>query len=129
MEKQASGNRLGKRNKDLLILIDNTENWEQYVNEKTATIVKSLKKTKSMLETSNLLDMKYITVRDYLLRAAKQIGDKKLDPSRIEKSQLANELFDLMNLPTWKVGLTDKEIVLAEKFKELKNFYLVKEEL
>lgn len=124
-----SGNQLGSKAKMLFELMNNISDWELYVNEKTAEIVKKLYETRSMTITGNYFNMKYITVRSHILKAIERISSKRVDFNRNGQSPLAQKLFILMDSPDWKVKLTEHEIMLAEKFKESRNFYAVARDL
>ena len=129
MKKQQSGKQFGGKIKELFKLIETTPEWEKYVAEKTATIVKLLYEKKSMNDTLEILDMKYTTARAHITRAVDRIKEKKLDYLRDGQSELAQRLLNLMEQPDWDKNLTDHEKLLATKFKEKKNFYDVGREL
>lgn len=113
----------GKKTRDLLNLIEVTPDWEQYVTDKTAEVVKKVHGNQSMKETIDELDMKYTTVRSHLLKAYDRISEKRTDFRRGGKSDLATELFELMNVEDWETFVTPYEAELAKQYKEVKNFY------
>lgn len=116
--------KFGGKIEELFDLINEVEDWEQYVTEKTANVVKYLYKCQSMLETEQHFDMKYTTVRAHLLRAISRISERRTDFKREAKSDQALELFEIIdNTPNWKDFVTDNEAMLAEKFREVKSFY------
>lgn len=126
----------GEKTLELFALMEGTENWPQYVTKKTAEIITVLKETQSMLETQQFFanengeEMKYTTVRSHILKAIDRIGNKKTDFRRGGKSELAQELFDLMdNTPDWEDYVTNYESELAKKFKKVRNFYELGREL
>lgn len=114
----------GKKTRDLLKLVETTPDWEQYVTDKTAEVVKKLHDNQSMQDTMTELDMKYTTVRSHILRAHERISEKRTDFRRGGKSDLAQELFDLMDsIDGWEQYVTPYEAQLAKQFKDVKNFY------
>jgi DNA-binding CsgD family transcriptional regulator len=121
---QEINKQFGKKTRDLLNLIDTTPDWEQYVTDKTAEVVKMIHVNQSMQDTMDELDMKYTTVRSHLLRAFDRISEKRTDFRRGGKSDLAQELFDLMdNVDNWEAYVTNYEAQLAQQFRDVKNFY------
>jgi DNA-binding NarL/FixJ family response regulator len=118
-----TGKQFGPKIQELFHLMDTIKDWEQYVPLESIRVVKKLYELKNMTDTSEELDMKYVTVREHCLRAARRIKEKKLDYLRDGRSQLAQRLFDLMDREGWQTGLTEYEIALAEKFREVKSFY------
>jgi DNA-binding CsgD family transcriptional regulator len=124
-----TGEQFGKKIKNLFELINQEKNWEQYVSEKTALIVKTLYKNMNMTETLEELEIKYPTARAHILRALDRIENHKLDYLHKGQSEQAQKLFKLMNSEDWETVLTDNEVLLAKNFKELKNFYEVSRKL
>ena len=122
-KRKLTGNQLGSKVKKLFILIENIDNWEKYVAPSTVKVVKTVYELKNMTEALEKLDMKYTTARAHLMRALERIDKKKLDHLRNGLSSKALELFSLMNTDNWKDGLTDREIEMAETFRETKSFY------
>lgn len=125
VKRTLTGKQFGGKVKELFQLVESTPDWEQYVSEQTATVVKTLYKNKNMTETLEELDMKYTTVRAHLLRAIERIETQKKNYLREGQSEQAQQLLTLMDKPDWKVGLTENEINLAETFKKVRNFYEV----
>lgn len=114
----------GKKTRDLLNLIEKTPDWEQYVTDKTAEVVKKISDNQSMQGTMDEMNMKYTTVRSHLLRAYDRISEKRTDFRRGGKSDLAQELFDLMdNVSEWEIYVTPYEAELAKQFRDVRNFY------
>lgn len=135
-EKKATNKQFGEKTLELFDLMDSTPGWEQYVTKKTADIVKFVKESQSMKETQikfakeNEKEMKYTTVRSHILKAIDRIKNKRTDFTRQGKSDLAQELFELMDRTTeWESSVTNYEAELAKKFKEVKNFYELGREL
>lgn len=126
---KAVNKQFGEKTLELFDLMESTENWEQYVTKKTAEIVQSVKDTQSMQETMENFDMKYTTVRSHILKAIDRIKNERTDFSRQGKSDLAQELFKLMEIPNWESTVTHYESELAKKYKEVKNFYKLGKEL
>lgn len=118
-----TGNQFGSKIKELFTLIEKTDNWEQYVAPQTAEVVNTVHDLKNMTEALEQLNMKYTTARAHLMRALDRIENKKLDRLRDGLSRQAQKLLDLMENDEWKDGLTDREIEIAEMFRETKNFY------
>jgi DNA-binding NarL/FixJ family response regulator len=119
-------NRFGSKVNKLFNLIDETDNWERYVSNKTVRIIKTLRKNQSMKDTLRELDMKYTTARAHLVRAIKRIKNKKTKYLRKGQSKKAQQLFELMETTSnWKEPLTDREVKLANFFKRYKNFHKV----
>lgn len=127
--KQLTGKQFGGKIKELFLLIEKVPDWDKYVSEQTAVIIRTLYSNKNMNDTLEQLDMKYTTVRAHLTRAIDRIKEQRKDYLRDGRSELAQRLFALMDNPEWTKSLTDYEKVLAEKFKEKKNFYEVGREL
>ena len=128
--KQPVNKRFGEKVNELFYLMNNTPNWEKYVSEKTGQVITVLKETQSIKETEEIFEMKYITVRSHIIKAVDRIKNKKTDFRRGGKSKRAQELFSLMdNTPNWEQYVTHYEAELAKKYKEVKNFYRLGEEL
>lgn len=122
--------KFGSKIEELFELIKVEEDWETYVSPRTAEIVKSIYENQSMNKTMQEHNMKYTTVRSHLLRALDRIQEKRTDFKRNGQSDQAQELFDLMdNTPDWKEYVTDKEAELAERYREIRNFYELGREL
>ena len=120
----------GEKNLELFRLMDETPNWEQYVSEKTAAVIKYVKESQSMQATMEHFGMKYTTVRAHILKAIDRIKNKKTDFKRGGKSELAQELFRLMDeTPNWEQYVTHYEAELAKRFRKVKNFYKLGKEL
>lgn len=126
----------GEKTLELLRLMDETPNWEQYVTEKTGEIITILKETQSIKETQDFFkdengkDMPYITVRSHILKAIDRIKNKKTNFRRGGKSELAQQLFSLMDTTAnWEQYVTHYEAELAKKYREVRNFYKLGEEL
>lgn len=118
--------KFGKKMKYLFELIESNPDWEKYVQPKTAHIVKTVYQNQSMIDSEKELDMKYITIRSHLIKALKRIVDKNTDFKQGGGGEQAQELFTLMDdISEWKEYVTIHEAELAEKFKEVKNFYEV----
>lgn len=114
----------GARSKELFELMDTVENWEQYLTEDTADIVKHLRITESVVETAEHFELKYPTVHANILRAIDRIKNKRTDFKRGGKTKQARELFELMDkVENWKEFVTDYEAFLAEQYRKVKNFY------
>ena len=123
-------NQFGNKTLELFELMENTENWEQYVTEKTANIVKYVKEHQSMNQACDYFDVGYPTIRSHILKAIERIKSKNTEFRRSGQSKLARELFSLMeNTPNWEDSVTKYEAELAKKFKEVKNFYQLGKEL
>ena len=121
--KNLTGKQFGPKIQELFRLMETVKAWEQYVPLESIRVVKKLYELRNMTDTSEQLDMKYVTVREHALRAARRIKEQKLDYLRDGRSALAQRLFDLMSKDDWKIGLTEQEVMLAEKFREVKSFY------
>lgn len=123
MEKKVN-KQFGEKTREVFKLIESNPDWEKYVTDNTAEIVKYVKKSQSMQETMQEFDMKYTTVRSHILRASDRIKNKRTDFRHEGRSKLARELFNLMdNVNNWEQYVTTYEAELAKKFKEEKNFY------
>lgn len=118
-----AGNQFGSKVKELFTVIEKTNNWEQYVAPQTARVVNTVHDLKNMAEALKKLNMKYTTARAHLMRALDRIENKKRDGLRGGLSRQANILLTLMENPKWKGCLTEREIEVAEKFRDTKNFY------
>lgn len=129
IKRNLTGKQFGNKIKELFELIETTPDWDKYVSDQTAEIVKTLYANKNMNDTLDQLDVKYTTARAHLIRAIERIKEQKLDYLRAGQSKMAQRLFNLMDKPDWEKALTEQEIVLATKFKEKKNFYEVGREL
>lgn len=119
----------GEKTLELMELMDNTPDWPQYVTDKTAEIITFLKESQSMKETEDFFDMKYTTVRSHILKAIDRIKNKRTDFRQGGKSELAQELFGLMDIENWEDYVTNYEAELAKKFKLTRNFYKLGKEL
>lgn len=116
--------KFGDKILELYKLVDETPDWEKYVSKKTAEVVKFVFEKQSTDEAIEHFNMKYTTVRSHLLRALDRVGEKNTEFKRYGKSDQAQELFELMDTNSdWKDYVTDNEAFLAEKFREVKNFY------
>jgi hypothetical protein len=114
----------GEKIREVFELMENTPDWEKYVTEKTANVVKYLKESQSMIDTEKKFSMKYITVRSHVLRAGERIKSRDSEFKHEGKSKLAKELFELMDtVENWEQYVTPYEAELAKKFKEVCNFY------
>ena len=118
-----TGKQFGPKIQELFHLMETVKDWEQYVPLESIRVVKRLYELKNMTDTSEELEMKYVTVREHALRTARRIKEKKLDYLRDGRSALAQRLFDLMDRDGWERGLTENEIMLAKRFREVKSFY------
>lgn len=120
----------GAKVNELFELMETVEDWKKYVTSKTADICTYLYNCQSMNETMDHFDMKYITVRAHLMRAAERISDRRTDFKREGKSDQAQELFELMDtVEDWEEYVTEHEANMAKKFREVKNFYKLSEVL
>ena len=124
-----TGMQFGKKIHQLFALMDKTPDWEQYVSEDAEKLIKTLIEKKNMTEVMEMYDMKYVTLRENLLRASRRIEARKKNYLRNGQSELAQELFELMDRPNWEIVLTDNEVFLAKSFKSAKNFYALAREL
>lgn len=128
MEKRAINPQFGKKMRRLFELIETVEDWEQYVTEETAEIVKYVYDVQSMKVAESGLSMKAPTIRAHLLRAMDRISEKNTTFKHGGKSELAQELFALMDeVPNWEEYVTEYEAMLAKTFREVKNFYKLSE--
>ena len=119
----------GKKIIELLDIVNETENWEEYVSTQTVEIIKQLQTKNNIIELIEELDMKYTTVHAHLIRALKRITAHNLEFLRDGKSPNAQKLFELMTHKKWKDSLTNKEIEIAESFERNRNFYTCGKEL
>lgn len=123
-ERKKTNNQFGTKVNELFELIEKNPDWDKYVTNSTAAIIRTLIKTQSMQDTMNEFDMKYVTVRANILRAIERISNKDTQFKREGKSKQAQVLFDLMDsTPDWKDFVTDHEAELAEHFRDIRNFY------
>lgn len=126
VEEKKINKKFGKKILNLFQLINADPDWEKYVQPKTANVVKTVYRNQSMINSEKELDMRYITIRSHLIKAAERIKDKNLDFKQGGGGEHAQELFTLMDeTAEWKDYVTNHEAELAEKFKEVKNFYEV----
>jgi hypothetical protein len=130
MEKRPINKQFGKKIRALFELIENTENWEQYVTDETAEVVKYVYDVQSIKIAESGLNMLGVTIRAHLLRALDRITDKNTEFKHGGKSELAQELFNLMDtVPNWEKYVTEYEALLAKTFREVRNFYKLAEVL
>lgn len=123
VKRNLTGNQYGAKVKELFKLIEETDNWEQYVAPQTKEVVMNIYNKGNMTEALEEMGMKYTTARAHLMRALERITSRKLDGLRDGLSRQSIKLLDLMENESWKEPLTEREIELAEKFRETKNFY------
>lgn len=124
------GNQLGSKVQELFKLIEQTPNWEMFVSDQTEHVVKTLYKHKNMTDSLEELGMKYTTARAHLLRAIERITEHKVDFLRKGESKQAQQLFSLMDsIPCWENIVTEREAMLAKKFRKVKSFYELGREL
>jgi DNA-binding CsgD family transcriptional regulator len=127
--RKLSGKQFGSKIKRLFELIEVIPNWEDYISDTSKIIIKTLYANKNMTQTLEELNIQYPKARAHIVRAIDRIENCKVDHLRQGLSQQAQELFKLMEDPDWRLCLTSNEVLLAEKFKECKNFYQVAREL
>lgn len=124
MDEKEINKKFGKKILDLFEVIQNDPNWEKYVTEKIANVIKVVYKNQNMIDSAIELNMPYITIRSHLIQATKRIRSKNTKFREVGEHAL--ELFKLMDeTENWKDYVTNHEAELAEKFKEVKNFYEV----
>jgi len=129
MKRNLTGKQFGGKIKELFELIEKNPDWEKYVSDRTAIVINTLYKYMNMNQTLEELDMKYTTARAHLIRGLERVKEQRLDYLHDGQSEMAQRLFALMDNPEWDKTLTDHEKILAQKFKEKKNFYEVGREL
>ncbi|AEO93775.1 gp517 [Bacillus phage G] len=127
--------RFGEKTLELFDLMEKTPDWEKYVSEKTGEIITFLKETQSMKETEDFFGeggepMPYITIRSHILKAIDRIKHKKTTFRQGGRSAKSKELFRLMEItPNWEEYVTHYEAELAKKYREVKSFSKLGEEL
>lgn len=123
-EKRKKKAQFGAKVNELFELMETVEGWEKYVTTKTADICNYLYNSQSMNETMEHFDMKYITVRAHLMRAAERISNRRTDFKREGKSEQAQDLFKLMDtVENWEEYVTEHEANMAKEFRKVRNFY------
>ena len=73
--KNLTGKQFGPKIQELFRLMETVKAWEQYVPLESIRVVKKLYELRNMTDTSEQLDMKYVTVREHALRAARRIKE------------------------------------------------------
>ena len=122
--------RFGQKTLRVLELMETVPEWEKYVTDKTAEVLKYLRETQSIEQTKTHFGMEYTTVRSHILRGIDRIENKKTYYRRNGQTELAQELFELMeNTPNWEEYVTHYEAELAKNFKKVKNFYKLGKQL
>lgn len=125
-----TGSQLGGKVHELFKLIETTPDWEKFVSDQTEHVVKTLYKHKNMTDTLEELNMKYTTARAHLLRAIDRISERRVDFLRKGESKQAQQLFELMDaIPCWEQEVTEREAMLAKKFRKVRSFYEMGREL
>ena len=118
-----SGKQLGEKTRELIELVEQTLNWEEYVSEDCQVLIKTLIKNKNMTNTLEELDIKYPTARARIIRSIDRIKSKNTSFMRNARSEKAQELISLTEKNGWENNLTTYEIILVKEFKQLKNLY------
>ena len=131
MEKnQSTYNKFGKKIRELIYLVNNTEDWEQYVENNTVKLINDLLTYNNISTVMEKNDIKYNNLRSKYLNAAKRIKEKDKTRIRSGKSIKAQQLFSLMeSTPNWQDVLTEKEVIYVLSFEKYKNFYEVGRQL
>ena len=118
-----SGKQLGEKTRELIELVEQTLNWEEYVSEDCQVLIKTLIKNKNMTNTLEELDIKYPTARARIIRSIDRIKSKNTSFMRNARSEIAQELISLTEKNGWENNLTAYEVILVKEFKQLKNLY------
>ena len=118
-----SGKQLGEKTRELIELVEQTLNWEEYVSEDCQVLIKTLIKNKNMTNTLEELDIKYPTARARIIRSIDRIKSKNTSFMRNARSEKAQELISLTEKNGWENNLTAYEVTLVKEFKQLKNLY------
>lgn len=124
-----SGKQLGEKTKELISLVENNEDWKEYVSEDCQILIKTLIKNKNMTDTLEELNIKYPTARARIVRSIDRIKSKNTSFMRNGKSKQAKELISLTEQDGWEKNLTNHEIKIVKEFKRLKNLYATGREL
>ena len=130
MEMQSTYNKFGKKMKQLIKTINDTENWKDFVEPKTIELIEDLFLMQNITEIMIKHNISYNNLRAKYLIALNRITNKNSTGIRQGKSTKATKLFDLINTTNdWESVLTDREIQYVNEFKKIKNFYEVGREL
>ena len=122
--------KFGKKMKELIELVNSTENWEQYVDDDTKEKILSLQELNNISEVVKKHNTTYGCLRAKYMIALRRIREKDNTRLRNGKSNKAQELFNIIeNNPHWREKLSKTEISHIELYMKLKNYYKVANEL
>lgn len=123
---QSNFNKFGKKMKELISLVESTENWEEYVEPNTVVLINDLIAKENISSVMEEHDLSYNNLRAKYLTALDRIKNNNKERIRNGGSEKARLLFDLVDsTANWKSVLTNREIKYVESFKTHKNFYEV----
>lgn len=126
MKVQSTYNKFGKKIKELIKIVNETEDWKDYVEPDTIKLINELLEIQNMSEIIKINDISYTNLRAKYIAALDRIKAKNSTGIRKGKSYKAKKLFELVETTDgWQTALTDREILYVDTFKKYKNFYEV----
>jgi hypothetical protein len=128
METLSTYNKFGKKIKELIELVHETQDWSKYVDDKTATLINQLLTVQNLSAIADNNKLTYSTLRSKYMVAIDRIKTRNDKFTRNGKSEKAQKLLNLIKAtPEWEKALTKKEVEYVNLFIELKNFHKVAE--
>lgn len=123
INKSSLENQLDKKVQELITLVENYKNWEEYVSEDCQILIKTIIKNKNVSDSLKELNIKYSTARARLIRSINRIKNKNTSFMRNAKTIKAKELILLTEKDGWQNNLTNYEIMIVKEFKQVKNLH------
>lgn len=126
MDALSTYNKFGKKMKELIKVVNETEGWEEYVEDNTVILINDLLIIQNLGAIMIKHDISYTNLRAKYIVASERIKTQNNSRIRFGKSGKARQLLDLVSsTPDWMKALTDREITYVNAFQKFKSFYEV----